>query len=113
MKKPNFSWKRVADSFSTRSFRAGGYSVAAAAIVLAIAVMVNVFAAALPASVTKFDTTANQLFTLSAVSYTHLDVYKRQVMASVSPMAASLTRLTRSLLPEISVPLTRVMTSPA
>ena len=65
MKKPNFSWKRVADSFSTRSFRAGGYSVAAAAIVLAIAVMVNVFAAALPASVTKFDTTANQLFTLS------------------------------------------------
>ena len=33
MKKPNFSWKRVADSFSTRSFRAGGYSVAAAAIV--------------------------------------------------------------------------------
>lgn len=65
MKKPNFSWKRVADPFSTRSFRAGGYSVAAAAIVLAIAVMVNVFAAALPASVTKFDTTANQLFTLS------------------------------------------------
>ena len=65
MKKPNFSWKRVADSFSTRSFRAGGYSVAAAAIVLAIAVMVNVFAVALPASVTKFDTTANQLFTLS------------------------------------------------
>lgn len=65
MKKPNFSWKRVADSFSTRSFRAGGYSVAAAAIVLAIAVMVNVVAAALPASVTKFDTTANQLFTLS------------------------------------------------
>ena len=44
MKKPNFSWKRVADSFSTRSFRVGGYSVAAAAIVLAIAVMVNVFA---------------------------------------------------------------------
>ena len=33
MKKPNFSWKRVADSFSTRSFRVGGYSVAAAAIV--------------------------------------------------------------------------------
>ena len=65
MKKPTFSWKRVADSFSTRAFRVGGYSVAAAAIVLAIAVMVNVFAAALPASVTKFDTTANQLFTLS------------------------------------------------
>lgn len=65
MKKPNFSWKRVADSFSTRSFRVGGYSVAAAAIVLAIAVMVNVFVSALPANVTKFDTTSNRLFTLS------------------------------------------------
>ena len=36
MKKPKFSWKRVAASFSTRSFRVGGYSVAAAAIVLAL-----------------------------------------------------------------------------
>ena len=65
MKKPRFSWKGIADSFSTRAFRAGGYSVAAAAIVLAIAVMVNVFASALPADMTRFDTTANRLFTLS------------------------------------------------
>lgn len=65
MKKPNFGWKGIRDSFSTRSFRAGGYSVAAAAIVLAIAIMVNVFVSALPADVTKFDTTSNQLFTLS------------------------------------------------
>lgn len=35
MKKPNFSWKRVADSFSTRSFRAGGYSVDKTAVVAA------------------------------------------------------------------------------
>ncbi|MGM9549737.1 MAG: GldG family protein [Faecousia sp.] len=65
MKKPNFRWKSVADSFTTRSFKAGGYSVAAAAIVLAIAVMVNVFVSALPERVTKFDATANRLFTLS------------------------------------------------
>ena len=63
MKKPDF--KRLGKSFSTRSFRVGSYSVAAVAIVLAIAVMANVFVSALPSEVTKFDTTSNQLFTLS------------------------------------------------
>ena len=53
-------------SFSTRTFRAGGYSAAAAAIVIAIAVAVNLFAGALPASITHIDTTSSGLFTLSA-----------------------------------------------
>ncbi|MDD5863615.1 MAG: GldG family protein [Firmicutes bacterium] len=65
MKKPNFSWKKVGASFSTRSFRAGGYSVIVTAVVLAIVIMINVLASALPASVTKFDTTSSRLFTLS------------------------------------------------
>ena len=65
MKKPNFSWKKLGASFSTRSFKAGGYSVVVTAIVLAIVIMVNVLASALPASATRFDTTSNQLFTLS------------------------------------------------
>lgn len=52
-------------SLKTRSFRVGGYSVAATAIVLAIAVAVNVLANILPASLTQFDTTSNQLFTIS------------------------------------------------
>ena len=55
----------LAGSFRTRSFRVGGYSVAAAVIVLAIAVAVNIFMNALPASKTQFDTTSNQLFTIS------------------------------------------------
>lgn len=63
MKKPNF--QNLKNSFQTRSFRVGGYSVAATAIVIAIAIAVNLFANALPASVTQFDTTANQLFTIS------------------------------------------------
>ena len=65
MKKPNFSRKEIGASFSTRSFKAGGYSVMVTAIVLAIVIMVNVLASSLPASVTKFDTTSNRLFTLS------------------------------------------------
>ncbi len=65
MKTPKFSVKNIAASFTTRSFRVGGYSVAAAAIVVAIAVVVNMLAAALPASLTQIDTTSNRLFTLS------------------------------------------------
>lgn len=66
MKMPKFNAKHFfVDSFKTRSFQVGGYSVAATAIVLAIAVAVNLFAAALPASVTQIDTTSTQLFTIS------------------------------------------------
>lgn len=51
--------------FQTRSFRVGGYSVFATAVVLAIAVVINLFAGALPAGVTQFDTTSSKLFSIS------------------------------------------------
>lgn len=62
MKKTGSGWRRA---LSSRSFRAGGYSVAAAVIVLAIAVAANLFINALPSSYTKLDNTSNQLFTIS------------------------------------------------
>ena len=65
MKLPKFSGAKIAASFKTRSFRVGGYSVMATAIVIAIAIVVNMLVGALPSSVTQFDTTANQLFTIS------------------------------------------------
>lgn len=65
MKIPKFNFRKFQDSFGTRSFRVGGYSVAATAIVVAIAIAVNLFANALPAGMTQFDTTANQIFTVS------------------------------------------------
>lgn len=49
----------------TTAVRIGGYSIAAVLIVIAIAVAVNYFAAALPAGVTQLDMTQNQLFSLS------------------------------------------------
>lgn len=52
--------------FRTRTFRVGGYSVAAAAIVLAIAIMVNLFVNALPSSWTQLDTTATGIFSISS-----------------------------------------------
>ena len=65
MKTPLFKPAGLAASFKTRAFRVGGYSVAAAVIVLAIAVAVNVLAGAVPAKYTQFDTTANGLFSIS------------------------------------------------
>ncbi len=65
MKLSKISGGKIAASFKTRAFRVGGYSVAATIIVLAIAIVINLFAGALPASITQIDTTANQLFTIS------------------------------------------------
>lgn len=72
MKLPRLSLRKWKESLQTRAFRVGGYSVAATAIVIAIAVAVNLLAGALPASVTQFDTTATQLFTLSQQTQTLL-----------------------------------------
>ena len=49
----------------TRAFRAGGYSVAAALIVIAMAAAVNVLAGALPDRLTQIDTTSSGLYSLS------------------------------------------------
>lgn len=68
MKKPGkFTFKKpdLISPLKTRSFRVGGYSVVAFIIVAAIAVVVNIIANALPASITQFDTTSTQLFTIS------------------------------------------------
>ena len=64
-------WKKpdagaIKGSFRTRSFRAGGYSLAAAAVVIAIAVVVNLVVGALPADWTKTDLTSNGLYSLSS-----------------------------------------------
>lgn len=52
----------------SKSLRLGGYSVIATVLVLAIAVIVNVIFAAIPAKYTAFDTTGKEMYTLSDVS---------------------------------------------
>ena len=69
----------LAASFKTRAFRVGGYSVAAVVIVLAIAIVVNLLASAIPARYTQFDTTSNQLFTISDQTEKILDGLDDQV----------------------------------
>lgn len=50
----------------TRAFRAGGYSLVSIAVVLAIAIVINLLVGALPASMTQFDTSFNQIFNISS-----------------------------------------------
>jgi ABC-2 type transport system permease protein len=57
--------KKLTAGLKTRAFRAGGYSVLAAALVIAIAVFANVLASALPSTWTQIDITSNQLFSIS------------------------------------------------
>lgn len=71
--------KNIFSSIGTRSFRVGGYSVAAVVIVLTIAVALNAFAAALPSKYTKLDTTASGLYTLSDQTEKQLAVLDGEV----------------------------------
>lgn len=64
--KRNIPWSGVKHSFRSRAFRAGGYSLAAAAIVIAIAMALNLMVNALPASWTKVDLTDTGLYSLSS-----------------------------------------------
>ncbi len=59
------AWKKLTAPFRTRSWRAGGYSVFAAVLVIAIAVVANLAVGALPAPATQLDMTDEQLYTLS------------------------------------------------
>lgn len=63
MKKNN-----IAASFKSKYFKIGGYSTVISAAVLAIVVVVNLFAAAIPSSYTKFDTSGNSIYTISKES---------------------------------------------
>ncbi len=57
--------QKLKNSFRTRPWRAGAYSVFAALLVIAMAVVANLAVNALPASVTQLDWTANKLYSIS------------------------------------------------
>ena len=77
MKKLKFG--SITDSFKTRSFRAGGYSIVATAIVLAIVVAVNMLCGALPSSWIQVDITAEKLYSVSEQTMEILDALDQDV----------------------------------
>ena len=54
-----------ASVFKTRQFKSGGYAVLVSVIVVLVVVAVNMFVGQLPSTTTQFDTTSQQLFTIS------------------------------------------------
>ncbi len=71
--------KKLSSFIKTRAFRAGGYSLAAAAVVVAIAVIVNMLAGALPSRVTSFDLTSSGVFSLTDQSRTMVSALDKEV----------------------------------
>ena len=61
-------FRAIAASFQTKSTRAGTYTLLASALVIAIAVLVNLAVAKLPAAVTQKDISSDRMFTLSEQS---------------------------------------------
>ena len=50
----------------TIAFRGGGYSLVITAIMLALLIVVNIFASALPTSMTKYDISASKLYSITS-----------------------------------------------
>ena len=74
---------RLKQMFSARRFRAGGYATFAAAVVIAIAVLVNMVVGALPADKTQIDVTSQALYTLSDQSRQIVRALDRDVTLSL------------------------------
>lgn len=57
--------KNMRKSFSTRYVKVGGYSAAASAVVIVIAIVLNLIVGAMPERITKLDVSANKIYSLS------------------------------------------------
>jgi len=77
MKKMDFHKVRL--SFQSRAFRAGSYTIIATAVVIAIAVVINLLVGSLPTEYTKLDVTANKLFSISPQTETVVSGLKDQI----------------------------------
>ena len=58
--------KKLFDGTDRLAFRGGSYSLIVTILVLAILIVVNIFASALPATVTKYDMSATQLYSVTS-----------------------------------------------
>ena len=66
MKTPKLLSKRDGGSSSRVAFHGGSYSLVITAVVLALLVVVNILASALPTTLTKYDISAAQLYSVTS-----------------------------------------------
>ncbi len=69
----------IKNSFTSNHFKKGGYSFAMIAVVIAIAIMVNLFVRALPEKYTKIDMTATQIYSIGEVTESVLENLDKDV----------------------------------
>ena len=66
MKKPEERTPAGQKDLGKLAFRGGSYSLVITAVVLAILIVVNIFASALPANLTKYDISASKLYSITS-----------------------------------------------
>lgn len=66
MKLPKFQSPKQQGPKNHIAFRGGAYSLTITAIVLALMIVVNIFASALPTTFTQYDISASQLYSISS-----------------------------------------------
>ncbi len=66
MKKPTPTGASGVSSRNRTAFRGGAYSLAISAVVLAIVIVINLFASALPATLTKLDISSSKLYSITS-----------------------------------------------
>lgn len=70
---------KLGNSFKSNNFKRGGYSFAMTAVVIAIAIVVNLFVRALPEKYTNIDMSATQIFSIGEVTEEVLAGLEKQV----------------------------------
>ncbi len=66
MRKPILKKPQLEKTENTLALRGGGYSLAVTAVVLAILIVVNVFASVLPSHLTQFDISSSKLYSITS-----------------------------------------------
>ena len=87
-----------ASILKSRRFKSGGYTVLVSLIVVAVVVAVNLFVGQLPATLTKLDTTAQQLYTFSEQTEQLLSNLQKKVTLTLVAESGSEDATTLELL---------------
>ena len=78
-KQQNQQSSKPMESKNRIAFRGGSYSLIMTAVVLAIAIVANIFASALPATLTKYDISASKLYSITSNTKAVVNALKQDV----------------------------------
>lgn len=97
-RKSNWSKERIKASFGTMAFRHGTFSIAAVALVIAIAVLINLIAGQLPSGVKEIDISDNKIYEISDTSRKLLKNLEQEIQITVIAEEDSIDERLRTFL---------------